>query len=343
MIVDLFAGPGGWSEGLRTLSPEMHATEIGLEWDASACATRAAARHRTIRTDIAAYPTEPFNQVVGLIASPPCQDFSLAGNRAGITGERGQLITQVLRWTENLRPEWVACEQVPPALPVWKQYAEHLRGLGYSAWAGVLNAADYGAPQTRRRAFLIASRVRDVHPPEPTHAQYPAPSLFGDDQLPWVTMADALGWSDGRILNPGATGSDRSDLNRRHYSLDEPAPTMAFGHDSAGWKWMFEDRAMHRRDEIPAWASERPATTLVSSFCPDIVAGPGVDLTRPRQDREGAIRITPVDALILQSFPPDYPVQGTKTKAFEQIGNAVPPRLAAHVLSAASGHPLLIP
>ena len=364
MIVDLFAGPGGWSEGLRMLSPELHATEVGLEWDAAACATRSAAGHRTIRTDIAAYPTEPFAGTVGLIASPPCQDFSLAGNRAGIAGERGRLITEVLRWAEDLRPEWIACEQVPPALPVWKQYAEHLRDLGYSAWAGVLNAADYGVPQTRRRAFLIASRVRDVQPPEPTHAQHPAPSLFGDELLPWVTMADALGWHDGRMLNPGATGPDRPDLNRRHYSLDEPAPTMAFGHDSAGWQWIVNTGCRTKgggRDAaltfnasaapsltltgktggqwqvMPTWASERPATTLVSSFRPDIVAGPGVDLTKPRQDREGSIRITPTDALVLQSFPADYPVQGTKTNAFQQIGNAVPPRLAAHVLAAATG------
>jgi len=333
MIVDLFAGPGGWSEGLRMLSPAMHTTEIGFEWDKAACDTRAAAGHRTIRTDIAAYPTEPFSGVTGLIASPPCQDFSLAGTGAGISGERGKLITQVLRWAEDLRPEWIACEQVPPALSLWKQYAEHLRGLGYSVWAGVLNAADYGVPQTRRRAILIASRVRDVQPPEPTHAQHPAPSLFGNDLEPWVTMADALQCPEGFIgfprrdeedptkyrrrdvratsepahaltgkvkswmLNPGATGSDRSVLNRRWYSADEAAPTVAFGHDSAGWVW---------------------------------------------HDGPEQVRITTTDALVLQSFPADYPVSGSKTKQFEQIGNAVPPLLAAHVLSAVAGVPFIV-
>jgi DNA (cytosine-5)-methyltransferase 1 len=57
-------------------------------------------------------------------------------------------------------------------------------------------------------------------------------------------------------------------------------------------------------------------------------------------DRAGthAIRISIRDALILQSFRPDYPVQGAKTKQFEQVGNAVPPLLAAHVLSAVTGH-----
>ncbi|MCY0963541.1 DNA cytosine methyltransferase, partial [Streptomyces sp. H27-H5] len=73
-ILDLFAGPGGWSEGLRALGLR----DIGIEIDASSCATRAAAGHTTIRADVAAYPTAPLHgKVTGLIASPPCQTFSL--------------------------------------------------------------------------------------------------------------------------------------------------------------------------------------------------------------------------------------------------------------------------
>ena len=80
MILDLFAGPGGWSEGLRSLGLR----DIGLEWDRDACLTRRAAGHRTIRADVAAYPTEPFvGKVSGLIASPPCQAFSMAGKGDG--------------------------------------------------------------------------------------------------------------------------------------------------------------------------------------------------------------------------------------------------------------------
>lgn len=420
VIVDLFAGPGGWSEGLRMLAPDLHATEIGLEWDAAACETRAAAGHATIRTDIAAYPTNVFGgKVTGLIASPPCQDFSLAGKRAGIEGDRGQLITEVLRWAEALKPDWIACEQVPPALPIWRDYEVELRRMGFYTWSGVLNSADYGVPQTRRRAILLASRSGPVGPPEPTHDKEPMPSLFGDDLLPWVSMADALGWGrpkpawtlTGRadalmaggagaretikkeiehgewILNAGRT---ESQPNRALRPLDEPAPTLAFGHDSASWKWEYRPairtkhgfRVLDANDPAPCvksngpsaryddvalipvgenetnvpydealerinagnlqWFSTRPATTLVGSFCPDIVAGPGVDLTRSRQDREGSVRISVTDALVLQSFPPDYPLQGSKTKQFQQVGNAVPPRLAAHILAKLTGRKLVL-
>ena len=60
-------------------------------------------------------------------------------------------------------------------------------------WAGVLNAADYGVPQTRKRAFCLAHRTRTVHAPEATHDRDPQPSLFGE-LAPWVSMASALGW-----------------------------------------------------------------------------------------------------------------------------------------------------
>ena len=70
-ILDLFAGPGGWSEGLRALGLR----DIGIEWDEAACATRKAAGHLTIRADVANYPTEPFiGKVTGLIAFRDC-DF----------------------------------------------------------------------------------------------------------------------------------------------------------------------------------------------------------------------------------------------------------------------------
>lgn len=353
MIIDLFAGPGGWSEGLRMLSPELHATEIGLEWDAAACETRAAAGHATIRTDIAAYAFAQFgDRVTGLIASPPCQDFSLAGKRAGIEGERGQLIREVLRWSEGLRPEWIACEQVPPALPVWRDYETELRKLGYYTWSGVLNAADYGVPQTRRRAILLASRMGPIGPPDPTHDRHPEPSLFGDALRPWVSMADALGWGRPKPAwtltarasplmhgGSGAYETIKQEIERGEWSVN------------TGRSWVKGDTredaqtvpasapapAPALTGQTEAWWFTRPATTLVGSFCPDIVAGPGVDLTRPRQDRVGSVRISITDALVLQSFPADYPLQGSKSKQFQQVGNAVPPRLAAHILARVTG------
>jgi site-specific DNA-cytosine methylase len=84
------------------------------------------------------------------------------------------------------------------------------------------------------------------------------------------------------------------------------------------------------------WVHDRPATTIVGTFSPNIVAAPGhqkrtgPDATH-RQDN--GVAITLEEALILQYFPKDYPVQGSRTACFLQVGNAIPPGLARAVLS----------
>lgn len=136
------------------------------------------------------------------------------------------LVLEPARWAHDLRPEWVALEQVPAVLPLWEELARGLRLLGYSVWTGILNSADFGVPQTRRRAFLMASRVRQIHPPEPTHAKDPTPTLFGTPEK-WVSMAEALGWNGGRV--GFARRDDRGDSPdgyrvRDWTEVDQPAP-----------------------------------------------------------------------------------------------------------------------
>jgi DNA (cytosine-5)-methyltransferase 1 len=212
IVLELFAGCGGASEGIRRAFPDVPA--IGVELDSTACATRRAAGHLTIQADVAELPTEPFKgRVLGLWMSPPCPDFSSAGRRKGVEGTSGHLIFQVLRWTLALRPTWLACEQVPPVLPWWQHFATTLQAEGYFTWAGILCAADYGVPQERYRAILMAHAERPVQPPMPTHAERPHPDLFsGTEPLPWVSMAEGLGW--------GATGG--------------PSPTVTAGGTKAG-------------------------------------------------------------------------------------------------------------
>ncbi|MFF2228279.1 DNA cytosine methyltransferase [Streptomyces globisporus] len=450
LIVEGFHGPGGWAEGRRILGLTTRA--VGMEWDAAACNTAKAAGHTVIRCDVATMPTAPFQRrVKGKVDSPPCQAWSRAGKGLGLVDQplvhqavedlaagrdtRAKLLTackdprsllaaEPMRWHHDLRPEWIAMEEVPDVLPLWKQYAAILRTWGYSVWVGILNAADYGVPQTRRRAILIASRVRTVGPPAPTHTQHPGgEDLFGDNLPGWVSMADALGWNEGIVVNtrgerrtPGGNefsadepsqalvksarswvlrngtqknaavreldepagtlffGARCNDVswvlrngnqpNAAVRSSNEPAPTMAFGNNSARVEWVLKSRRdsdawvakegprENRRVSEPAptftgeahrwgWTQTRPATTVCAT---DRIAPPGHRDRSPKGESQFAspdtVRITQAEAAVLQSFPADYPWQGTKTKQFEQIGNAVPPLLAAHVLSAATGVPM---
>lgn len=371
LTVDLFAGPGGWSVAARQLGLR----EIGLEWDAAACRTRAAAGHPTIRTDVAAYPTEPFKgRIKGKISSPPCQAWSRAGKGLGLIDqplvhqavedlargrdtraklqaecrdERSLLAAEPMRWLCDLRPEWTAMEEVPDVLPLWRQYAEILRGWGYSAWCGILNAADYGVPQTRRRAILIASRVRSVTAPPPTHTQHPqGEDLFGESLPGWVSMAEALGWNSGVVVN---TRGDRKTAGGNDFAADGPSWALTekarswvlrSRRDSPNWVdrskaglWSWELRS-NSQANAAVRTLDKPASTLFFGHrCNEVVWTDGEE-KRP---------ITQAEAAILQSFRPDYPWQGSKTKQFEQIGNAVPPLLALHVLAAAAGLAVPVP
>lgn len=361
MIVDLFAGPGGWDEAARRLGLR----PVGLEWDDAACATRAAAGHLTIRVDVSAFVLTPLiGRVQGLIASPPCTLFSEGGTRIGrlvldvlaegirrlMRGEdcRDEIRDRVYpvalsaqeqrntqrkpgkRWNRDrleataredafvaclvLEParylhalitaqapqtplEWAAFEQVPSVLPLWQVYAEELRRLGWSVWCGVLNAADYGVPQDRRRAVLIASAVRAVAPPPPTYSEQGGGwDLFGGYTSPWPTMADAIGW--------GFT--------------DRPSPTVTAGGAKSGGVEPFArgGREALRQAQIRGNWRWKPG---------------------PRDLTPSSIALSTAEAGLLQSFPPDYPWQGSKCKAQQQAGNAVPPLLAAHVVAAATG------
>lgn len=315
MIVDLFAGPGGWSEGLSLLG----LSDVGIELDASACDTRGAAGHPTIRADVTTLEPKRFAGATGLIASPPCTDFSAAGGRAGRSGKTGHLVDVPLAWVEEIRPEWVACEQVPEVLPIWQEHAARYRELGYSTWTGILCAADYGVPQTRRRAILMASSVGPALPPEPTHAENPEPGLWGTLK-PWVTMAQALGWIGENV--------------------DTPARTLCGGR---GPRWLYPDpdgthgrqvMVLDRRQQnpdgspVPPVQPDRPAPSLTAT------AGAKSQWVWKRQFGEETIRLTLEEAAILQSFRADYPFQGTKSKRFEQVGNAIPCLMAAHIISA---------
>lgn len=348
-IVDLFAGAGGWDEGLHQIGHEA----IGIEFDKLACATGRAAGHARVCADVAALDPHNFAPLWGLIASPPCQAYSSAGKRLGQIDKphviacahelaagsdsraehgaacrdpRSMLTVEPLRWALALRPRWIALEQVPRVLDLWSLFVSLLAAHGYHATAGVLSAEQYGVPQTRKRAFLIASLDGPVQLPAPTHRSYhprkphqtPASELH---LRPWVSMAQALGWSDG---GGHATALNPRQFTNRLRPVDAPAITMVATMLATG---------------RPRWVFERPATTIA---CDRRVQPPGhkanaADPPGRYDGRAGtnAPRVTVEQATVLQGFRRDYPWQGSRHQQYRQIGNAVPPPLAAHVLTAA--------
>jgi DNA (cytosine-5)-methyltransferase 1 len=306
------------------------------------------------------------------------------------------LVVEPLRFALALRPRAILLEQVPSVLPLWKAFGAMLSERGYSWWAGVLEAERFGVPQTRERAVLIARRDGvAAHPPTPTHHRFvpnePRPdaeeSLFGT-VLPWVSMAEALGWDDtgtrsrstrdgGVIVNTrgnrrtsggnefSADGPsialtektrswhlrNNSQPNAAVRTEDEPAPAMFMGHDAASRVWVTNhDRPERveagagnhpRSGDQPAvtidttarqaeWVNDRPATNVNGD--PRISAPGHDDPAQSGSQQANAVRVTVEQAAILQSFPADWPWQGSRTAQFTQVGNAVPPLLGEALL-----------
>lgn len=368
--LDLFCGMGGASLGLQRAGLDV----TGIEHDVQAADLHAhVCEGITLRADIAALdPTPFFRNDYGLLwASPPCQPFSQAGLRRGLDDHRAHLLFEVPRWVRTLRPRYVICEQVKAALPWWERFAQYMESWGYSTWTGLLHSEQYGVPQTRTRAFLLATFNGEVTPPPPTHRRYHsrgAPTRPNDAHLlPYVAMRDVIELHDADLVgfprgvdDPLRSAAsyveiDGEPMRRRDLrSADEPALTVT----SKGRSWSVntgrdwkpgEDRstAQQRDSQYPAPAltsdsskgwllqGRQSKATVRASDEPGPTITAGHDVS---QWKLGSRLITVQDGLALQTFPTDCldGLEVTKTAAFKAIGNAVPPMwaeaIARHML-----------
>lgn len=331
-IVDLFAGPGGWDIAAQQLGLPV----TGIELDPSACATRRAAGLDTVEGDVRAWRPEDFPTATDLIGSPPCQPYSIAGKGAGrraldtvlhfaaqlaarhdiraglatLDDERTGLVLEPLRWTLQAldagRPcRTVMLEQVPTVLPVWETMAQILRSEGYTVVTGRMHAEEYGVPQPRARAVLVARRG-DQHGPARTD---PPPLQPHHHPGGRQSGSAALG-VDGRSARLGDDPPPRADRRSRHGSR-RPRSVL---------------RRRLQKPRHPVRGTRRGP--LDHQHPADGRRG-----TAPyRGGRKDMIRVSVADAAALQTFPPGHPFQGTRTKQYEQVGNAMPKRLAAAVI-----------
>lgn len=246
-----------------------------------------------------------------------------------MSDNRTGFVLQPLRWIMEAKLKRdepykvVVLEQVPTVLPVWKHYAKLLRRVGYAADAHVLHAEDFGVPQTRRRAVLIAqwdpkNVERPVRFPDATHQRYRkgttrlaeqnAPecedgSLFAAPRKgkksvkPWVAMQDVLTDRprDFEVVSNYGSGGDPKKRGRR--TSDQPAATIT---------------GKVRRNRVFLLKETKSGDKEI-----------GEELERLSFEEAG----------LLQSFPQKYPWRSTDVA--QQIGNAIPPLLSLHILSSA--------
>lgn len=273
---------------------------------------------------------------------------------------RTPLVILPLYYALRDRPKAIVLEQVPPVLPVWEAYADVLRGAGYSVVTGVVHAEAYGVPQTRKRAVLLAHRDREIALPEPTHSRYHVrhPERLDEGVKPWVSMADALGWPDGVVGFPRrADGRDEGmqidgTAYRARDLRETSRPSWAVTGKARSWKrWGFTNRpapTVHGHGLISRGPTGTKQAVIAGLEAGTYIPRPPFTLEtarKPGAQREDYISITDRydiravnfevhEALALQTLPVDLPLQGSRTTQFQIVGNAVPPTLAAHLISA---------
>ena len=278
---------------------------------------------------------------VSLVAGgPPCQAFSVFGNRLGIEDARGQLVFEFIRIIEETRPKTFLMENVRGLLSmaivpnnselkknkkIPKEYFEkgsllhkifnEFNALGYHVDCFVVNSVNYGAPQIRERVLLIGNRFGySTSFPEPRYSNRP------EDKLPpFKTLGDAVSPESG-FIDPCPEVMNFSPRKLKYLSMIP---------EGGNWRSLPEDIQKESMGKSWYLKGGRSAYWRKLSYAfpsPTVVTMPnhaGTSMCHPQELRA----ITVGEAAAIQEFPSSWEFQGTTTAKFRQVGNAVPTRL----------------
>ena len=320
--------------------------------------------------DIAEIKSSKIQKLSGLndspdivIGGPPCQSFSTAGLRKGLEDKRGIALLEFIRVIKDLQPKFFVFENVPGLLSIAKKNigfydrvamkkseipAESKRGSlfeeilqkfysleGYKiSNPTILNAADYGVPQKRKRLILIGSRVTDPDEimntliEKTTHADPKVADEQGKE--PWKTLKDALkGLNEKNPEHthfPKSWGKYLKHIPQGGYWKDLPEDiqktAMGGAADSNDPKRKGKQGGRTGFYRRLSW--KKPAPTLVTS--PSQMA---TCICHPEEDRP----LTVKEYARVQGFPDDWEFVGTISQKYRMIGEAVPVGLAEIIAS----------
>lgn len=338
-ILDLFSGAGGLSRGMEMVNG--FKTRVATDFDKSALETFKFnfpevetiygnildENVKNIITNTAI--KEKVNMIIG---GPPCQGFSNKGKKLGLNDPRNFLFLEYLDMVKRIQPDIFIIENVKAMLTAVDGYfineiEKHVFNMGYNMVYGVLTASDFGVPQNRQRAILLASKKNGLQLPNPTNDKK-------------TTVKDAI--SDLAYLNSGEGSFEQEyrylpmskyqKMMRRHskrlynhqatthspeavrkLSLIPPEKGKEFLSPELQGKQQFKTTWGRLK-----WNSQSP--TIDTRF--DTPSN-GTN-SHPYLNRA----ITPREAARIQSFPDDFVFLGKKTYVTKQIGNAVPPLMA---------------
>src|SRR5437899_1547914 len=339
-LIDLFAGAGGMTFGFvdRRFCGRFELA-LALDNDRASIQTHemnfeGRAICQDIETWLESAPDIPAADVV--IGGPPCQGFSLL-NKKRIGDTRRALWEPFLDVVERSGARVFVMENVPELLrsPEFEQIKSRAEASDFVVQGQVLNSADYGAPQFRKRAIIVAYKRGAVpapfFPPQATHRK---PGDLGE-LPPWITVRDAIG--DLPKKTTGLEIGDRTTTLGLHFGRT-PTKTSLRRYRAVPPGGNRFDLQRNAREITPkCWIRkksggtdlfgrlwwDRPAVTIRTEF---FKPEKGRYL-HPREHRP----ITHREAARLMGFPDDFVFAGSKIEVARQIGNAVPPAFAGAI------------
>ncbi|MFT4691966.1 MAG: DNA (cytosine-5)-methyltransferase 1 [Limisphaerales bacterium] len=248
-----------------------------------------------------------------IVGGPPCQAFSSSGKQLSVLDARGKLVHEFLRIVDELKPKMFLFENVRGLVTARDSSGEpggvicdlldQFHAIGYSCRTILLNSADFGSFQRRVRCFILASR-QGLAPlfPEPTHQRIP------DFLFPkWKTLGEFLHQSADNDANnytypTEVLGKHLSKIpdGSGIKSKGKAEPTRPGGHWGYRQGTFIADQGL-------------PARTVTGSASQDWIRHEGI-----------LRRLTLNEVMLLQGFPEDWHILGTKAQKYKQVGNAVP-------------------
>ncbi len=348
--LSLFSGAGGMDIGVSQAGFEILAC---VEIDPHCCETLRAATLREKRptrvfeTDVRAMDPSKLMTEIGMVpgeldllcGGPPCQSFSQIGKQGALRDERGLLLFQMIRFAEVFRPKAILIEQVTGLLSakdkkghrgeVLQMLISDLDDLGYVPKWKVINSADYGVPQLRKRIFIVATeKPNGFQFPDPTHVPAHAMTALFPLQS-YATVGETI----GDLGSPSPkNGEQREDSHvditpagdrYRIHGVPEGSFLAAQTHlpkEQLG-KLTKKDTTKFLRT-----AQHKPANTLRG----------GEVFFHPTEDRY----LTPREYMRIHGYPDEYllkgPIRGRSGSyrnldQHRQVANSVPPPVAKSI------------
>lgn len=338
-ILDLFSGAGGFSYGME--KNEHFQTEIALDFNEKALITfkhnmpntetiNGDITNKDVKSKIIQLSKEKgVNMIIG---GPPCQGFSLKGKKLGLEDPRNFLFNEYLNIVSELKPEVFVIENVKALLSTsagWfrDQIITKVKQLGYYVDFGVLNAADFGVPQARRRAIFICSKHKLVNLPKGDTSKVvtirdaifdlayleSGEGHFEQDYITEPTSQYQIEMRNGSNKLYNHKASNHAEIAIKKLSMIPPEcgkeylPKELLGLQQFSGTW-----GRLKWDEV--------SPTIDTRFD---AASNGTN-NHPFLNRA----ITPREAARIQSFDDKFIFIGSKVYIRQQIGNAVPPLLA---------------